>query len=123
MTKLGETIEKSTLDALERRVARLSILVEFATQSSPERKIREGGNQLIERLSEWVEDIKDLAEVGDEDVHDLLKSFVLRLRLAEQKVKSWHIPPSVVERAFENEEAQPKRRRGRPPKARMPSAA
>lgn len=123
MTKLGETIEKSTLEGLERRVARLSILVEYATQSSPERKIREGGNQLIERLSEWVEDIKDLAEIGDEDVHDLLKSFMLRLRLAEQKVKDWQIPESVVARAFDDETAQPARRRGRPPKTRMPSAA
>jgi hypothetical protein len=123
MTKLGENTPQSTIDGLERRVSRLSILVELATQNSNEKSIRESGAQLIERLSEWLEDIKDLAEVGDEDAHDLVKSFTMRLRLAETKVKAWSIPEAVVRRAFEEEVALPQRRRGRPPKKRMPSAA
>ena len=123
MTKFGEMIPQSTLENLERRVSRLSILVELATQGSAEKSIRESGAQLIERLSEWLEDIKDLVEIGDEDAHDLVKSFTMRLRLAETKVKAWKIPEAVVRRAFEEEVALPQRRRGRPPKKRMPSAA
>ncbi len=123
MTKFGEMIPQSTLDRLERRVSRLSILLELATQNSAEKSIRESGAQLIERLSEWLEDIKDLVEVGDEDAHDLVKSFTMRLRLAETKVKGWSIPEAVVRRAFDEDGGAPQRRRGRPPKKRIPSAA
>jgi hypothetical protein len=122
MTKLGETISQAKLDAIERRVTKLATLLEVATQNSSEKTVREGGAQLIERLSEWVEDIKDLAEVGDEDVVEVVKGFMVRLKLAEDKVKEWKIPPALV-RAYNDDEALPARRRGRPPKKRLPSAA
>ncbi len=122
MTKLGVQIPTSTISTLDFRVARLSSLVEIATQSSPEKKIRANGAQLIERLSEWLEEIKDLSEVGDEDVHDVLKSFKLRLKLAEAKIKTWPIPDRLRKQATASFEPV-KRRRGRPRKNPIADAA
>ena len=116
MQSLGQALPESAVTRLERRVARLSALLEVATQQASDRQIRDGGAQLIERLGEWLEDIKDLREVGDEDVHEMVRSFELRLKLAERKVDGWAIPPSVKRKLGAPSELTQSRRRGRPRK-------
>lgn len=109
MTKLGVEVAEATITSLERRVVRLVALLEIATQKSPNKTIRENGARLADRLAEWMDDIKDLREVGDEDVTELIKSFELRLKLAESKVKDWPLPAS----ARAELEGRPRRRRGK----------
>lgn len=112
MTKLGVQVPEATMVALEKKAGRLANLVEAATSEAPVREVRDGGAQLVERIGEWMDEIKDLREVGDEDVHEKIQSFAIRLHLAEEKTKSWPIPEKVRARIM----TQPKRRRGRPRK-------
>lgn len=112
MTKLGVQVPEATMVALEKKADRFVQLVETATSESPHKEVREGGAQLIERVGEWLDEIKDLREVGDEDVHERIQSFAIRLHLAEEKTKGWPIPEKVRSRIMTTE----KRRRGRPRK-------
>ncbi len=111
MTNLGVEVPQSTLTQLERRVVRLSALVEQATQISPHKKVREGGALLMERLGEWIDEIKELSDIGDADVHDRIRSFSLRLKLAEEKVKTWPVPARYKKAG--DTKARPKRRLNR----------
>jgi hypothetical protein len=95
MTSFGMQISEHTITSLEKRASRLAALVETATQGSQLKKVRDNGAQLVERLGEWVEEIKELRDMGDEDVEELIKSFTTRLALAEEKIKAWPIPASV----------------------------
>ena len=113
MTKLGVTIPQSVLSALEKRAQKLTSLVDVATSSAHDKKVRDSGAQLIERVNEWIEEIRDLNTVGDDEVEERAKSFHIRLRLAEEKIKGWQLPASVRDRA---EAALRPRRRGRPRK-------
>ena len=116
MTKLGKLIPQKAVHGLEVRTLKLAGLVETATQTSHVRAVREAGAPLIERLSEWMEEIKDLREVGDEEVNDLVESYHIRLWLAEKKVNTWDIPADLRESVIEAIEPTKKRRRGRPRK-------
>jgi hypothetical protein len=97
MTKLGIEISDSTMAQLERRVAKLMALLEIATHKAADKKIRENGAQLSDRLAEWIDDIKDLREAGDEEVAERISSFTLRLKMAEDKMKNWPIPAAARE--------------------------
>ncbi len=90
--KLGVDIPLSHIEALENRAHRLASAVDAATLASGKRHIRDAGGQIIDRILEWVDEIKDLREIGDEDIVDRMQSFLSRLRLAEQAVKSWPRP-------------------------------
>jgi hypothetical protein len=102
MTDLTARIPESAINALARRTTRLIELVERATQSSPEKGVREGGAQLVELLGERVEEIRELHAIGDEDLPERLRAFTLRLKLAEAKVMAWKMPkarkPSVAKK-------------------------
>lgn len=116
MTKLGVQVPETIIVSLEKRAARLASLVESATQASPERPIREGGALLIDRLGEWVEEIKDLREMGDEEVTEVIRSFATRLRIAEEKVKAWPLPQSARKHAMRQDRLRRKPRAKRPVK-------
>ncbi|MEL7371038.1 MAG: hypothetical protein AAFN74_19110 [Myxococcota bacterium] len=113
MTKLGVTIPQPILNALEKRAQKLTSLVDVATSTATDKKVRDNGAQLIERVNEWVEEIRDLNMVGDDEVEERAKSFHIRLKLAEDKIKGWALPASVRDKA---EAALRPRRRGRPRK-------
>ena len=113
MTKLGMTIPQSVMTALEKRAHKLTSLVDVATSGATDKKVRDNGAQLIERVNEWIEEIRDLNTMGDEEVEERAKSFHIRLRLAEQKIAAWALPASVRDQA---EAALRPRRRGRPRK-------
>ena len=95
MTQLGVGVSESLIRRVTERAAKLAFIVEVTTEISPSKKIREGGAQLIDRLNEWVEEIRDLHEAQDDEIEDRLKSFIVRLRLAEAKVTQWPIPASA----------------------------
>lgn len=86
--QLGVEIPKASLDAIEARAQRLIEEVEKAVQHA-DRRIKTVGGQLVERILEWVEEIKDLREMGDEDAGEVMQSFLTRLRLAERMVSRW----------------------------------
>lgn len=90
--KFGVEIPQSELDALETRAHRLTVDVDRATSNSTDRSVREIAGQLVDRILEWVEEIKELREVGDEDVMERIKSFEKRLSLAEREVGGWPKP-------------------------------
>ena len=113
MTKLGVTIPQPVLTALEKRAQKLTSLVDVATSTASDKKVRDSGAQLIERVNEWLEEIRDLNMVGDEEVEERAKSFHIRLRLAEEKIQGWQLPAAVRDKA---EAALRPRRRGRPRK-------
>ncbi len=115
MTELGVNIPKTVLTALEKRAQSLTSLVDVATSGAQDRRVREAGAQLIERVNEWVEEIRDLNAVGDEEALDRARSFHVRLRLAENKIQQWGLPASVRQRA-EAALRTPRKGRGRPRK-------
>lgn len=90
--KFGVDIPQSHVDALEARAQRLANEVDRATTASSDRRIRDTAGHLVDRILEWVEEIKELREVGDEDVIERIKSFQGRLALAESHVASWPMP-------------------------------
>ncbi len=111
--KLGATVPRSTIAALERRATKLAALIDVATKASTNRDIRTGGAQLIDRLNEWIEEIKELVDMEDEDVLEMVKSFHLRLRIAEGKVARWQIPANLRKQALGSETKERRRRRPR----------
>lgn len=113
MTKLGVTIPNTVMNALERRAQKLISLVDVATSTASDKRVRDNGAQLIERVNEWVEEIRDLNMVGDDEVEERAKSFHIRLKLAEAKIEAWALPASVRDRA---DAALRPRKRGRPRK-------
>lgn len=108
--KFGVDIPQSHLDALESRAQRLTDEVDRATAASTDRRVREVGGQLVDRILEWIEEIKDLLEVGDEDVVERVRSFQARLVLAEKLVSRWPKPKEAVG-------TEPKKRRRKEPRA------
>ena len=87
--KFGVNIPKSRLESLEARAHRLAVVVDQATSGSADRTIRTISGQLVDRIFEWMEEIKELLEVGDEEVVERIRSFQARLSLAEKAVGSW----------------------------------
>jgi len=117
-TRMSSNLEVHVSDALirhlERRAARLVLLVETATQASAERSVRDGGAQLVERILEMVEELQDLRAAGDSDLPELVEGFHRRLYIAQKKVDSWNIPDSVrriLEQRTGDGGAKPNRRR------------
>jgi hypothetical protein len=115
---MSNNLEVQVSDALirhlERRAARLVLLVETATQASAERGVREGGAQLVERIQEMMEELTDLRAAGDTDVPDLVEGIHRRLFVAQKKVDAWNIPESVrrvLEQRGPETSAKPARRR------------
>ena len=96
--KLGVDIPKSYMNALEARALRLTSVIDAATSQSPDRLIRDSGAQLSDRIVEWVEEIKELLELGDEEVFERIQSFVTRLHIAERKIQSWPLPKDSQKR-------------------------
>ena len=92
--KFGVDIPQSQVDAIETRAHRLAVEIDRATLASTDRHIREVGGQVVDRILEWVEEIKELREVGDEEVTERIASFKARLRLAEKAVATWPKPES-----------------------------
>lgn len=113
MTKLGVSIPKPVISALEKRAQKLISLVDVATSEASDKKVRDSGAQLIERVNEWIEEIRELNMMGDDDVEERANSFHIRLALAQRKVDAWGLPAAVRDRA---EAALKPRRRGRPRK-------
>ena len=119
MTSFAAPVSQTTVASIERRAARLASLIEVVTQGSSERRIRETGAQLVERLGEWVEEIKELNDAGDGEAQEKARTFDLRLRLAEEKTLSWNLPPELREPAAPPSRSRPSRRPARP----VPDAA
>jgi hypothetical protein len=86
---LRARVSESTVNALARRTSRLIEMIERATQRSPEKHVREGGSQLVELLSERLEEIREMHSIEDDDLIDRVRGFDLRIRLAEAKVLEW----------------------------------
>lgn len=95
MSEIRARVAESAVNALARRAARLSDLVERATQTSLIKEIREGGSQLVEVLGERIEELRELHALEDDDLADKMRIFSIRLRLAEEKVQSWKLPKPV----------------------------
>ena len=105
--KFGVEIPQTQMDTLEARAHRLTVEVDRVTGASSDRGIREVGGQLVDRILEWVEEIKDLREVGDEEVVERINSFKARLSLAETHVAAWPKP------RLRREDAKKRRRKER----------
>ncbi|MBX2812950.1 MAG: hypothetical protein KTR25_14135 [Myxococcales bacterium] len=90
--KFGVSISKTKLESLENRAHRICAIIDQATIRNPDRNIREMAGQLVDRIFEWVDEIRELVEVGDEDAVDRARSFQARLILAEKAVRSWPQP-------------------------------
>lgn len=110
--QFGVDIPQTSLDAIEARAHRLVLAVDRAVGENPRREVREAGGQLTERILEWLEEIKDLREVGDEDAVEMMKSFRARLKLAEATISTW-----PTEEATSVEGRRAKKRRRREPRA------
>lgn len=110
MSEFRDRVPESKVNAIARRAARLSKLVERATKSSPSKEVRARGGQLVEVLTEWVDQIQELHSGGDVDLEERVRSFTIRLHLAEQKVVTWHIP--------EKKKRPPKAKPARRPRVR-----
>ena len=80
------------LKQLRQRAAKLADRVELATAESPDREVRQGGTRLSEVLEEWLEDLEELLEIGDDNLQERMMSFATRIMLAEQKVGTWKVP-------------------------------
>ena len=85
-------VSETTVNALARRTTRLIDMIERAAQPSPEKHVREGGAQLVELLSERLEEIREMLAVEDDDLGDRVRAFDLRVKLAEAKVLEWPLP-------------------------------
>ena len=107
-------VSEALIRHLERRAARLVLMVETATQASAERSVREGGAQLVERIQEIMEELQDLKAAGDTDLPDLVEGIHRRLYIAQRKVDGWNIPESVrrvLDQRTGEPAAKPNRRR------------
>ncbi len=116
MSNLGApTVSDSVMRHLERRAARMVLLVEAASQNNPDRKIREGGAQLVERILEMTQEILELKDAGDDSLAEAADVFHRRLYIAEKKIEAWNIPASVLKK-IDKKPAEPgaraPRRRG-----------
>lgn len=89
MNQLQPKISVQVIRRVSARALKLAERVEYATDQSPHKRIRESGAQLIELLHEWVEEIADMHAAQDEDLEERLVSFVVRLKMAEAKVATW----------------------------------
>lgn len=87
--KLGVNIPQSQIDALEARALHLTQEIDRATLESHSREIRARGAQLVDRVLEWVEEIKDVRDIDAEEAVDIMRSFSARLRMAERAVARW----------------------------------
>lgn len=125
MSNLGApTVSDSVIRHLERRAARLVLLVETASQSSPEREIREGGAQLVERVIEMTQELLELKDAGDDSLAEVADVFHRRLYIAEKKIEAWNIPISVLKK-IDKKPAEPSARapRRRAPRKQTAQAA
>lgn len=84
---------------LEKRVNRISQTIETATAHASDRVIREGGNQLIDRIQEMMEELRDLRATDSDDLIELAESFHRRLYLAEKRVETWPVPENAKKRS------------------------
>ncbi len=107
----NKKLNADVLKTLEARAMRLSNKVERATQDSPEREVRDGGSRLADVLDEWLQDIHELHQSGDDELEERVLSFHTRLALAEKKVDTWHIPKR--KRATKKKKARASRPRKR----------
>lgn len=87
--KFGVSITKTELDSLENRAHRIAGIVDQATAKSPDRHIRDISGQLVDRILEWLEEIKEQIEIGDEDALESVRNFQVRLSLAEKAISTW----------------------------------
>ena len=121
MSNLGTpTVSNAIIDHIEGRAAKLVLLIEAATQASQERKIREGGAQLVERIIENMEELREKQANQDIELAEAVDVFHRRLYLAQQLVDTWNIPASIrkrLEKKTAPAESNPApRRRRRAPK-------
>lgn len=87
--QFAHQIPQAVIEGLEAKALRLTEEIDRATSLSEKREIRNLGGQLIERIMEWVEEIKDLRQTEDEDIHDVIQSFESRLAMASRMVRDW----------------------------------
>ncbi len=106
MSKATNTIPSRELRALSQRAHRLAQRVERATQTATSMDVRRGGTRIGEILDEWMEEIQELDNLGDETATERAKSFATRLALAEQKIESWNLPPEPAQRATRTPKAR-----------------
>ncbi len=109
MTALGKTIPKGAVDQLRFRADRLCAMIDGATHKSSNKALRVAGAQFIERVQEWLQAIQQAQELTSDEGLEIINSFLLRLRLAEDKVKTWNIAEPPAYRAHKS--TTPKRRR------------
>jgi hypothetical protein len=86
---MSAIVSEQMMRSLTERANRLADRVELATRRSPRPDVRRDGARFGEVLDEWLDDIKELREIGDEHLRETVQSFNARLDLAEQKVKAW----------------------------------
>lgn len=114
MSRLNDTKAMSAiLRHLEQRTAKLVALVETASQANGDKRVRDQGAQLAERIAEMMQDLQELAQADDDGFMEAADVYHRRLYLAEQKVETWNIPASVKKRLDKKpkEAAAPRRRR------------
>lgn len=120
MSRLGGPQQDiaAVLRYLEGRAATLARLVETASQASSDKKIRDAGNQLVERIGEMVEELIELQKADDESLAEAADVFHRRLYLAEKMVETWNIPESVRKKLTKKKgkDAEPAPRRRRAPR-------
>ncbi len=118
----GPTVSDGVMRYLDKRAARIVLLVETATQGSADRKIREGGAQLVEQVIEMVEALHELKATGSEELAEAADLFHRRLYLAEKKIEGWNIPASVLKR-IDKKPSEPKAKAPRRRRAPRKQAA
>lgn len=92
---MSNDINQRQLQILTKRAHKLVADVERATEHSPDRDIRKGGAKLSEVLEEWLDGIHTMADSDAEDLNETILSFATRLKMAEEKVARWPMPPAV----------------------------
>ena len=103
-------VSESTINAIARRTTRLIEMIERATQSSPDKLVRDGGSQLVELLTERIEEIRELHGNEDEELIDKMKVFLIRLKLAEEKILGWPMPALPKKPKAERAPRRPRKR-------------
>lgn len=96
MGKLGEqSVSEGLMRHLERRAARIVLLIDAATQGHDDKKVRENGAQLTARILEMVEELRELRAAEDASLMESIEDFHARLHLAQSRIDGWDIPDKV----------------------------
>ena len=117
--EMGQRELEAVLKYLEQRASRLVRLIQAVSQPHSEKKVRDGGAQLTERIVELAEELREMQSGASDELAEAADLFHRRLYIAEQMVETWNIPAAVrkqLEPKRVEQKARAPRRRGRRPK-------